>query len=95
MTRIEIETEYKVENGRIVSPGQFEGEMIYAPYFWDLALNGGSDQDEYFEDGGWAAVLSVSDEDREEFPELRNAAEISIFQNDSGFIYAEISKVTK
>lgn len=36
MTRKEIAETYKVdERGVIRSPGKFEGEPIYVPYFWD------------------------------------------------------------
>ena len=40
MTRQEIESSYKIENGRIRSPGKFEGEMIYVPFYWNVFLDG-------------------------------------------------------
>jgi hypothetical protein len=38
MTREHILTLYKVRksDGLISSPGAFEGEPIYVPYFWDV-----------------------------------------------------------
>jgi hypothetical protein len=49
MTRKEIEQAYSIDYTRIVpaitSPGKFEGEPIFAPYFWDLALEGFADAD--------------------------------------------------
>lgn len=38
--------EYANDGARITQPGKFEGEPIFAPYFWDLALNGMADQDD-------------------------------------------------
>jgi hypothetical protein len=36
---------YQHDGQRISSPGKFEGEPIFAPYFWDLALQGFADRD--------------------------------------------------
>lgn len=59
--------EYKVnEHGRITSPGKFEGEMLYAVYFYDAMLDGGSD--ETWSDG--SDLFEITDEDRAIFPEL-------------------------
>src|SRR5215211_4995867 len=46
MTRLDIESEYDVENGQITSPGKFEGEPVYTPYFWESYLNGFFDDDD-------------------------------------------------
>ena len=47
MTREEILKDYTVDaSGRIRTPGQFEAEMLYVPYFWDAYLNGFSDRDD-------------------------------------------------
>ena len=45
MTRQDIENAYEVRDGIICSPGKFEGEAVYAPYFWEAYLNGGEDID--------------------------------------------------
>jgi hypothetical protein len=49
MTRHEIEKSYSIDYKRrvpiIISPGKFEGEPIFAPYFWDIALQGFYDAD--------------------------------------------------
>ena len=37
--------EYDNDGTRITQPGKFEGEPIFAPYFWDLGLQGFSDAD--------------------------------------------------
>ena len=38
--------DYKNDGQRITSPGKFEGEPVFAPYYWDLALQGFSDSDD-------------------------------------------------
>jgi len=41
-----IRDEYQMDNnGRITNPGKFEGEPIFAPHFWNLALEGFADSD--------------------------------------------------
>lgn len=57
-TRETIETEFKVERNLIISPGQFEGQPRYAPYFVEKAA------------GRNKTVVTIRDEDRREFPEL-------------------------
>jgi hypothetical protein len=46
MTRQEVLDSYAVKDGRITSPGKFEGEPVFAPYFWDLGLEGFADKDD-------------------------------------------------
>jgi hypothetical protein len=81
MTRAEILENYEVRDGRIVSPGQFEGETIYIPYFWDVFLNGDADEDD-----GTALTFYVLDEDVAEFPELAGIVFVAIYQDDQGFV---------
>jgi hypothetical protein len=46
MTATETRKAYTHDaNGRITQPGKFENEPIFAPYFWDLALEGLADRD--------------------------------------------------
>ena len=81
--------EYTVDpNGVIRDPGKFEGEPIYAPYFYDALMNGGSDSTEY--DGDTPIdVFDVSDEDRQIFPELQGVSEVRCYESEQGFFYAE------
>lgn len=84
-TRKDILEEYDVDtNGVIRSPGKFEGEMIYAPYFWFLLLDGGAD-----EDNGDVALFRVTDEDRAQFPELDLVTQISLSEDEQGFVCVE------
>jgi len=88
------------ENKRIVSKGRFEGEFLYAPYFYDLMLEGCSitnctPQDEEVHESIDCFVLD--EKDVREFPELEEngykVGDTIIFQqNDVGF-YLELRKV--
>ena len=85
LTRKQIEAEYAIsEAGTIESPGKFEGEMIYAPYFYDFLLDGGADDDV---DG--VASFTVNKEDRVEFPELAGVSSILIEEDEQGFIWIQ------
>ena len=81
MTRQQIESDYAVSNGRISSPGMFEGEAIYVPYFWDAYLNGFSDRDD-----GRVLGFDVSPEDKAIFPELKRRRTVKLYQRDDGFV---------
>ena len=83
MTRIEIETEYKVnEMGIIVSPGKFEGEMVYIPHFWAIYLDGGADRD-----NGETLGFDVTAEDKAQFPELKRRKTVKLYVSNDGFVY--------
>lgn len=83
--REQVLRDYSVDqNGIIRSPGKFELEMIYTPYFYNLGLEGMADSDE---DGVWG--FNVSDEDRKQFPELAKVEHVEIRVCDQGFAYAK------
>jgi hypothetical protein len=84
MTRETIERDYEVQDGRIVSPGKFEGEMVYAPFFYEVACCGCADFDE-----GARFGFTVSEEDRREFPELEGRVEIWFYEREDGFVCEE------
>ena len=84
MTKAEIEQQYVVRNGIIASPGKFEGEMVYAPHFWDIYLNGGGDYA-----GDDVLACAVIDEDRAEFQELVGVSVVKMWEDDNGFVYVE------
>lgn len=81
MTRQEIERDYRVHDGRIVSPGQFEGEMVYVPYFWEAYLNGMADRD-----NGRVLGFDLTAEDKAMFPELKGRRTVRLVQRDDGFV---------
>lgn len=81
MNRQEILDRYKVnEHGIITSPGKFEGEMLYAPYYYDAMLNGWTDFDEWIE---------PDIAEYEMFPELNEVKRIRMSEDDSGFVWLE------
>lgn len=106
MNREEILKDYTVNaQGVITSPGKFEGEMLYAPYFYDMLLNGDGDpmyadppEDISDEDmDSWEMVddllytsVEVEDGDRAQFPELGpDTVEVRVYESDSGFVHIE------
>jgi hypothetical protein len=83
MKRKDVTSDYDIKDGRISSPGKFEGEAVYAPYFYDAYLNGMAD------DEGDRLVFDVTAEDRREFPELKNVKRVFLSEDDNGFVYCE------
>ena len=73
---------YKVdERGIIRSPGKFEGECRYVPYYWGAFLDGGADRDD-----GRVLGFDVTDEDKAMFPELRRRRTVKLYERDDGFV---------
>ena len=79
-TRKEIENTYTVKDGIIKSPGKFEGEPIYVPYFWQVYLDG------FGEEMGDYVLFDVEPSDVVEFPELNGKSTIKLMENDQGFV---------
>jgi hypothetical protein len=69
------------EHGIIRSPGKFEGEQSYVPYFWDIFLNGGADRDD-----GRVLGFDVTAEDKALFPKLRKRRTVKLYERDDGFV---------
>jgi hypothetical protein len=90
MTRAEIEQHYKVVGGQIRSPGKFEAEPVFLPHFWDMGMEGFSDDEFYMGDTSvWA--FKIDAKDVAEFPELRNyglrsGRKIYLWESDQGFV---------
>jgi len=80
---IEAAAGYKLnDQNMIVSPGKFEGEARYVPYFWDLYMQGGASEDD-----GEHLYFDVEPEDVEAFPELKGRKRVILWTSDSGFVY--------
>jgi len=93
-----IRDEYEAYDGIIVAPGKFEGEMLYVPFFWQMALNGAGDDYywdsktgrlvDWFKLDEWAIMFpptliqSSLDPDEPSFLFLR--------ETDQGFVKTEI-----
>jgi len=90
MTRKEIEKDYDVnEYGIITSPGKFEGDMAYIPYFWDMVMNGTGE--DIWEDDLLITRLTIDNEDVKEFSGILTKddlnKEIELWEDNSGFVY--------
>jgi hypothetical protein len=81
MNRKETLKEYKINrHGTIVSPGKFEGEPLYVPYFWNDAV-----PDETF---GASMFFGITDDDRKEFPEIGgHVYGLKLYESEQGFVY--------
>lgn len=94
-TKSEIAEQYDVVNGVIRSPGKFEGEPEYAPYFYDLSLNGGPDEEVYWpsDDEGEmelaADIFKVNSDDIEKFPQLDGIHTLSLKYDSQGFVICQ------
>jgi len=88
MTRAELEKEYTTVGTYIRSPGKFEGESIWAPYFWNAVLNGEGDHEDI--DGRLCSRVDIVADDLREFPELKGAKAVRLSEDDNGFVYCEI-----
>lgn len=72
----------------ICTPGQFECEPLYVPYFNAYLMNGSGEPVGEGECDN-TERLEIEQVDRDNFPgspELRRATHIDIYQNDQGFI---------
>ncbi len=82
LTREEIEREYNVIDGIIRRLGKFEGNAVYVPHFWDIAINGFADNRD-----GSLYSFDVKDGDRAMFPELNGRRTVKLLEIDvDGFV---------
>jgi hypothetical protein len=87
---------YRVSESRltIVSPGKFQGEPIYAPYFSAFVLD--SCQDDMLVDDprypgiGIVDVFDVTGLDSTLWPQLKGVDRVYCFTDDMGFFHTEI-----
>lgn len=79
MNRELVLTMFQVdETGIIRTPGPFEGQNLYIPYFWYLHISG------YREDvQNGIVTFQVRMEDRAQFPELSNRDQVRLKQIDN------------
>lgn len=84
-----ITDEYKVDptTGVILSPGRFEGCMVYVPYFMDAALSGVAD--ESCEDSD---KFNVTAEDLAAFPELAGIKSVIVYADANGFAHCHLTR---
>lgn len=80
--------EYANDGARITQPGKFEGEPVFAPYFWQLAMEG-------FADGDHGRVVKfrvgAKDKEHDDFPTLRawlgRKRTLCLREDGNGFVH--------
>jgi hypothetical protein len=88
MNRNQILDEYEINEGGVIqSPGKFEAEMLYAPYFYEALMDGLADDRDDTDPDCPVATFVVSADDLAEFPELGGAMLVKCWEDTSGFFY--------
>ena len=87
-----IESEYEVVDGIIRSPGKFECECVWVPYFWDLVLEGEGD-DVLDEEGEVLATRFVVDSEEAEAFGLDCGATVELFADSQGFVIGTVMTI--
>ncbi len=88
-TRLDIENSFTILNHRIANPSKFEGCFLYAPYFYELMLNGCEDEITDDADGNMVSVFDLTEDDKHLFPELLNCEQVQLWTDDNGFVHCE------
>jgi hypothetical protein len=83
-----MENEFKVDSSGIIRTlGKFEGEPRYVPYYWDISMEQGQDDEVYFnENEPLYLFFVVTDEDKVKFPELADIYGICLYETEQGFV---------
>ena len=100
-TRERILNDYVVENGIIKSPGKFEGQPIYAPYYWTLVSwqeynrmicvdHNEENCEDCFNVAQFEFIFDIVDDDRKEFPELEGFKTVNVEESSDGFVYCNV-----
>ena len=84
-----VHEEYTVVDGVIRNPGKFEGECVWVPYYWDLALNG-EGEDELDENEEIATTKFVVDSEEAEAFGLECGATVELFEDPQGFVIGSV-----
>lgn len=68
--------------GRITTPGMFEGEMVWVPFYWGVYLDGYADRDD-----GEILGFDIAKGEHEAFPEMpKRKRTVRLYQRDDGFV---------
>ena len=78
ITREQIEKDYKIHDGIIRSPGKFEGEPVYVPFFYDWSLECGD------------STVMITEPDIVQFPELTGYSAIIVGESGNGFVFHKL-----
>lgn len=77
-----MEGQYKLKDGKVVSPGKFEGEPEWVPEFWGHVMMGLCQDNE---DGTY--TVYVENTDIEKWPELQGTTGVVLDVDDNGFVH--------
>ena len=88
-TKRRIEREYVVVNGIIMSPGKYEGECVWVPYYWGLAL-AGEGEDVLDDTGEILATRFIVDSEEEAAFGLECGSTVEIFEDSQGFVIGTV-----
>lgn len=73
----------------IANPGKFQGEPIWAPYFYQYAL-GGLYDDFLRPDGSTETIIELVDSDLDRFPDIpKTSTHMSLIEKEDGFVLSE------
>lgn len=77
-----ITDEYDVTStGYIKNPGKFEGELLYAPYFWQ------KEGEDYDKPNG-SRGFKITPAERQAFPEIgKRRQTIWLWESEQGFVF--------
>ena len=78
-------SDYHNDGQRITQPGKFEGEPLWVPEFWQAGLEGFADDD----DGEYYG-FTLSDSDREKWPELAGCTRVALREDSQGFVHSYV-----
>lgn len=82
-TLADIAAHYTVVDGRIVSPGKFEGEPAYTVVLWDMVQEGRAD-----DSCGSSALMWVDEDMIEAWPALASVVGLILWESECGFVRA-------
>lgn len=95
MTRTEVLTRFSINaDGEITTPGVWEGEPVYASYFYDAYKLGRKAEETQHRRGVLSAAYRVTPEDKLAFPELAEAVYVTLFVDEERaleFMHVETS----
>jgi hypothetical protein len=87
----QIEKDYRIVDGRIVSPGKYENEQAYVAYFHLLSLDGIGEIIALGENGT-VTEIEIDIDDMEIYPCLEPYHSICIIEDSTGFVYGVLYK---
>jgi len=88
----DIHRDYQIVDGIIKTPGKFEGEMEYVPYYWNLLLNGCSDEEYIHPSGLWwregvvFCRFDIDQDERKVWGDILGSDHIWLSESDDGFV---------